>query len=891
MEKDKNKPTIHDLQALDDFALPQSLRLLRMIEKLGLKPDTIEGLRRSILVEDTPKERSAPNKHDGRLGAKGPEGPQFGIDEITGSISVPVNPFQERRPTRGASLAEHTNPAAAPATVEAARAATARLDHALEAELKLRQKIETEQNWAAFRHEAWQLFDAFPRPEMAARLVDLALLYGSVSDLEEVLGSLLKEDIQFYTLIDGELRSHLVVKLWQAERWAVLDGLMFRKEIQLRLLPLERLYGCWSFIRAGETEKAFKYFRRYDREIWAAQKEFGAILKRSDSELALALGQYALSDGDEAMAVRLLESIHQKAPEFQKALDLLLEIRIDRDESGLCPYGQKLQRELDWRARVALLDSFLLRMQRFEASSPKDRAALNELLKDPLRWVPEQPEAWQAMAEILLQYHQLEYLLPQITALFTQKACQFHKPAFDHALWAPVRAYIFPDPIKTWFWHSVAMLHEFVWGQGQNENLLWESRKSYREAADHSAKVLPLNWTQLHRNLLQWVSKTERLQEPSRVRLMLLVRLVGEGKDIDEQDVCNFLVQVAQPSPEVIKALESLARERNQWGLELFILDRKAQGLHYINQDLARTWQLGGALKRFDLCWRVATVLKHRMVLNEQLERHWQICGERRRDFAILELNEAQVRKVIQGFDGHERKLVEGLVTVGPLIPELLASLHPQLTPIKKPKTLTEAEDEIHNALEKITWMPKPKRFFSSNPSGMWHPKPPFFASLLDTKWSLLYVSLAQRLGITAWDWQLSLLHHQIESIIPRMMRGAETPSHSKVGRWLRSLTPAQRKAWYELAQQSRRFDDEEAQSIISRFIARLTTTLLQDHSLALQTLEKMRAPLRLRWDLEHWIVSEAYGELRRTLGHFTIGQFPEEIYSTAVLASPKSSS
>jgi hypothetical protein len=307
-----------------------------------------------------------------------------------------------------------------------------------------------------------------------------------------------------------------------------------------------------------------------------------------------------------------------------------------------------------------------------------------------------------------------------------------------------------------------------------------------------------------------------------------------------------------------------------------------------VNQDLGRIWQLGAALKRYDLCWRVATVLKHRLVLNEQLERHWQICGERRRDFAILDLTEAHVRKLVHSFDGHERKLVEGILTVGPLIPELLASLHPQLTPVKKPKALSEVEDDVHNALDKMNWMPKPKKIYSPNPSGLWQPKPPFFSSLLDSKWSLLFVALAQRLGITAWDWQLSLLHHQIESIIPRMMRGAETPAQGKVGRWLRSLSPAQRKAWYELAQQSRRFDDEEAQGIMSRFLARLTTTLLEDHAQALQGLEKMRAPLHLRWDLEHWIVSDVYGELRRSLGHFTSGQFSEEIYLTPVLSPPK---
>ncbi|MDQ3232206.1 MAG: hypothetical protein M3Q07_10330, partial [Pseudobdellovibrionaceae bacterium] len=276
MEKDKIQSVAPTVQSSDEFSLPQSARLLRMIEKLGLKPDTIEGLRRSILVDDT-------QAKDSRPGAHGKPAPQFATDEVTGTISVPIAVQPEPRPTRGAVLADHTHSTQPLPTMENAKAATTRLDHALEAELKLRHKVEAEQNWAAFRQEAWQLFEAFPRPEMAARIVDLALLYGSVSDLEEVLGSFLKHDVQFYTLIDGDLRSHLVVKLWQAERWAILDGLMFRKDLQLRLLPIERLYACWSFIRAGEAEKAFKFFRRYDREIWAAQKEFGALLKRSES--------------------------------------------------------------------------------------------------------------------------------------------------------------------------------------------------------------------------------------------------------------------------------------------------------------------------------------------------------------------------------------------------------------------------------------------------------------------------------------------------------------------------------------------------------------------------------------------------------------------------------
>ena len=783
-----------------------------------------------------------------------------------------------------------SSPAAYPLKVSSPEASpqprpAPRLDLAMEAELKLRKKIEGEQSWTAFRAEAWQLYESFPRPDMAARLLELVFLYGSAAELEEVLGSLQRDTVEFYTLVDANIRIHLVIKLWQAKRRTILDGLLFRKDLSLRLLPLERLYCCWSLVATDEGAQAYKYFKRYDQEIWNAQKLYGAQIKQSESVLALALGRLALQADDEPTAIKLLESVSKHSEEFQPALDILLELRVERDANGLCAYGQKLQKELDWRGRLALLDSFLLRIQRYEAGAPKDRAALNELLKEPLKWFPETPEAWQGLAEVLLEYQQLEYLLPHILHIFQQRAVQFNKPAFDHALWSEVRKHDFGEEIRNWFWQSVALLHEFTWGLGQNEALLWESRRQYREAREHAGKELPLSWQQLHKGLLQWIAKTDRLDEAARQRLLVLTKLMGDTQEISEADICAYLGQVAHPTQEVMAALENLARERQQWGLESFILDRKAMMLHYTNQDLARLWHLGYRLKRHDQCWRVASLLRSRHVLHESLDRHWSICGEKKREFTVHELQSSHLKKIITSFDGYDRRLAEALVTIGPVIPELLSILNQHLVPLKKVRGLSEAEVEIHQVLEKMDCIAQPKRLLSSNPSGMWPSKPPFFASLLDTKWSLVFMALAQRLGIPTWDWQLSLLHHQIETIIPKMTRGAELPMSGKVGRWLRALSPQQRRAWYDLAQLAKRFTDEEAQVLMARLLAKIATAMLPDHPLALNSLEKMRAPLRLRWDLEHWIASEIYGEVRRSLGTVSLGQYPEDIFASHPLA------
>ncbi|MBC7659739.1 MAG: hypothetical protein H7249_08525 [Chitinophagaceae bacterium] len=759
------------------------------------------------------------------------------------------------------------------------------VDQAVEAEMVLRQKIERFQNWSGFKAEAWKLYEHYPRPDTAARMVELALMYGNALELEDVLLNLGRTSIDFYNTIPAQSRIQIVIKLWQAKRTDFMDQFLFRKDLILKLIPIERWYCCWSMIDRGQNDQAYRWFKRSDSEIWAMQKQYGSVMNRTESHLALVLGQSAMYAEDEKLALRFLESIPQNASEFAKAIDILLELRVERDEKGFCVYGQKLNRELDWRARIGLLDSFLLRIQRVEHTAPKERAALNSLLADPLRWVPETADAWQLMAEMLLQYAGLEKLLPNVLRTFSDRSLTYAKPPLEHALWSGVLDHDFRSPVKTWYWRSIALLHDFALGIGQDEKKLWEARHLYYEALSHEGKPLPLSWQQLHRGLTQWISKSDRLDEPGRIRLLLMAKLCGETREVSEEDVTTYLTVVQQPSSEVLQTLEDLARDRGQWGLELFVHGRNAALLHHTNRTLNRVWELGGMLKRNDLCWRAATLLHTRQALSPEIERHWVICGEKRREFPIVALTDVHVKRIIQTFEGYERRLIESLVAVGPLVPELLASLNEHLIPIKKGKALTKGEIEVQEALDALPWLVPARKQFSANPSGLWQTKPVFFSNLTDSKWSTLFVGIAQRLGITAWDWQLSLLNQQIETLIPKMSRTtAESAGGGKIGRWLRSLNPHQRKAWYELAQMAKRFDDLKAQEVLGRFLAILTTSLHQDHGSALQNLERMRAPLRLRWDLENWIVSDAYTDIRKMLGSHAIGNFPEEVFRHSAL-------
>ncbi|RZA24284.1 MAG: hypothetical protein EOP10_10345 [Proteobacteria bacterium] len=874
----------------------ESVRVLRLAERLSLSLETMDKLKNIIF---------GPHGRDvSAIEARQTVEPEVWDELKTRSTSTSLKAYpavemiEESEIARLKTIYQTSEPVVAPPPVALETKSPSlplsqpqlmRREERNSDELLLRKKIEASPIFTDFRGDAYRLFEKYPRPDVAGRLIELALMYGTVDDLIDSLRNITMATGEYYPLITVETRDRILLRLWTAKHTSFMDQFYFRKDLILVLTPMERWYITWSLLEQGKHDHLYRWYKRNEHEIWAMQKLFGPRLQKSESELTFAIGSAAFRMDDEDLALKMLESIPKSASEFSRAIDLLLDVRVERDDRGLSSYELRLSRELDWNARLGLFDSFLLRAQQLQQLAPRDRAALNALLVDPLRWFPESAEALNLVAQMLLHFSDLEKAFPNLLKLFHSNALQFQKPALEHALWTPVLTHDFGQPDRTAYWRSMAMVHSFALGLGQEEKKLWQAREIYFEAQGYEAptKILTISWSDLHKALVQWISKSDRLDEADRKRLSMMAKLCGESREISDTDIRTYLADVSEPNLEVLETLQALARDRKQEDLELFILGRKAQVLHHTNSALARIWDIGVAQKKNDLSWRTATLLHVRQQLGPELEKPWLIVGEKRREFPMLHLSPEQLKVLCSTFDGNERKLVEAVVNVGPLIPELLASLNPNLLPQKRTRAISKTETEVFEFLEAADWLPSPKKQYGLNAGGLWQTRPPFFSNLTDGKWCGIFVGLSQRLGLNAWDWQLSLLNQQIEALIPRMTRSSETLQASKVGRWLRSLTPSQRKSWYDLAQVSKKFEDEQAQAILGRFLAILTTTLYQDHIAALATLERVRAPLRLRWDTENWIVSLAYGEIRKGLGSHTITRFPDNVYRMAVL-SPK---
>ena len=152
-----------------------------------------------------------------------------------------------------------------------------------------------------------------------------------------------------------------------------------------------------------------------------------------------------------------------------------------------------------------------------------------------------------------------------------------------------------------------------------------------------------------------------------------------------------------------------------------------------------------------------------------------------------------------------------------------------------------------------------------------------------DSDWSLVLMTYAEKLGLNLFGWQMSRFHRLTDGLISSMSRGQEKVLTGRVGKWLRSLSPLQRKSWYEFAKHASHMNDEKAYEILLIFLIRISSTSFQNHLLAFETIDKMRVPLRVRRSFENWLVSSQYTELRMNLRSQSHMAIPESYRESTI--------
>lgn len=723
-------------------------------------------------------------------------------------------------------------------------------------ELELQKLVQIGSSFADMRKVLGKIYRNNDSPRFQARLVELAFLHGSVSDIVSVLKFLVVSDKEFYLHINTDIRKRILVLLQNKGSDASLrDVLLLYKNADLT--DAERLYVFRLLDKLQVPSELLVYFDQYHDQIQSAAQNQNADI----NTIYLTMGKSALRIGYLDGCRKFLGKIDPQSPKYRTALRLLL---IPPTKNATNQVLRKILAEKKWENRLILLDQYLVDAESKNPLTDKERPALNAVLEDPLSLVPRVSEAWLQLSKLLVRHHKQLPCYPNLYHVFQQHKFVFFGPGLDSALWYGFLDYEAKDKIHALL-QGIACIHHYV-GCGSNaEKSLWKGKMLVEEQGGL--------WSELYGEALRFVQKTRVIPRVQRHKMLQQLRVACPATDLLLSDVRDYLPVCT--SRYVLSVLKIVVHRRQDYDLELKIIRRQSDLAHFRNLDLDRIWSIAIRKEYSDLAWLTASVLNARRALHPLVRNVWQICGEKRSEYPLCTPNDKTIKACGAGFGTDEQKFLTAFFTVGALIPSLFARLDPRARVYRRAASKrgeggsvahSKRIEKFLNSVDQLA--PAQKNYYFSYDGMLSRIQqiPIFIRNVPDSVWGLLFVRLVERLSLNLWSWQLTTLVGLIDKVIPRFLtRNSFTV---KAMAWLGTLTPEQRDAWNIFTTIARKMPDPQAKELLGSFICRLTTCMYQNHYQALLSLQLMQVPLPFIWNLEKFILSAEYLQLRKQLGN-----------------------
>lgn len=715
-------------------------------------------------------------------------------------------------------------------------------------ELELQRLVQEKAAFAAMRPVLAKLYAYDRSPRFQAQLIELAFLHGSAQEVMEMLKFLATGNKDFYLHINSTVRAQLL-KICNVEGSPLADMLLLQRHRE-ELGAAERLYILQVLSKLNVPSELLVYFEQHRDELIAT-----ATAQQLDvDELYLLLGKAALQTGYLDGCRKLLSQINQQSPAYRNALRILL-IPPTKDASNRVL--QSIRAEQKWENRILLLDRYLATAAVTNPLTDRDRPALNAVLSDPLSLLPRTTTAWTALSQLLVRHRQQLTNYPDLYRVFEQQRDVFHSAGLSSALWYAFLTLDAKDRTHRQL-RGIAHIHHYVNCGSDNEKALWRAKTILAELGETAL------WQQLHTEALRFVQQSKVIPVTQRQKMLRQLRVACHGRELARSEVSAYLPICT--SRYVLTMLEKSMRAQDEYALELDIIWRKANLAHLQNCDLDRIWTLATKLSWSDLAWRTATVINARQALQTRVRGVWQISGEKRSAYP-LSWRDTAVQLCTAGFTTDEQKFLTAFFDIGAMIPSLFARLDPRARSYRRTRDDPQHRN-IENFLNTIAPLAIGERSYYFSSDGILarnQQLPLFIRNMPDTVWSTLFARLAERLSLNLWSWQLSVLLTLVEKVLPRFITRSKITSRGLT--WLRNLNPQQRHAWNTFVATASRISNTRGEELLGAFLCRLTTCMYQNNYQALLSLQLMQAPVSYIWNLEKFVVSTQYFQLRKQLG------------------------
>ena len=743
----------------------------------------------------------------------------------------------------------------------------------------LSQLIAKESPWVRLRPLALKVLSMAPSEKMAAWYCELCFLQAGVEEAAEAVRHYISWfSLDFYRQIHPRIREKVLSQLILKGCMAPLGSFLAQSSSEAWFRPLEKAVVFLWLGNEKRDEEAFSLFQNDHEEILkvSGQSATESFLPSAGGFL-LRAARIGLSTGRADEAASLCKRIAPADPEYKEALILLNR----SGKSGECFNRSDLRKDLlaaaDQKERIEILKAFMIRTRQKGRDLTGDWINLNGLCKEIPRWFDASPRTLERLSYLFIEMYNLSELLDGYWSFFSSGSVKFLTEAQEIARWSPFVLAELPDTSELRYFRGLALLRLCIHGEYKalaQDEAVFQARELIQGAlsglSDSCRPDYP-SWDAIWRTTVAYVGGSAALAPAKKEFLISLLQAAKSRCNMIAHDVEKYLKhpQAKPPVKALAQFLEEAGKQQSlDWEL-LTLMKMPGRFCCYTLSELNRIWYIAARQGLADLGWRCLSVVAARKKIPSILEKHHLLSGERRSSHPWKIPGARELDSCFLGFSPEQSRLVWACLKVGPRLPQLLSKTSsavsiPGASRIKK---VFERSSRAASILNGFRWLQNsPDYCAGGRMAADGTPIPAFCEALPGNFWTSLVCEISARMSPGAWRWRTRELCSMIRDVQPlRRHHWKPLPDQDEgpLNRWLKGLNSEQRNAFYDLSQVCARIDSEEGFYALAVFVCRLATVIYPDHYGALKSLQEMRAPAFVTWELEKWILSPGYTRIR----------------------------
>ncbi len=729
---------------------------------------------------------------------------------------------------------------------------------------QLEDLIQADRPWKEFSELAWREYTLDPTDRHAAKLVELAFLHGSHEDILSCFERLLnlgKES--FYLHLDNVLRQKLISfffhsRLQDRFLW-MLERAMTSSKSSVQLGDQEKALLILMKVKTKNHHQVLNLLKEVKEPFLEQMDELCSKLNLEPTRIRLDIATLAIKCGDDRFAIDLLSPITFDSQHYKEAMSVLRQARQSAYHENHTKFFAKFAKSSNSK-RIEILKTKLKELNDHRDKTEISEISMMDKLFSKLNVLTFNDEQLSMLFKNIVQHKELCTLIPSLFEPIRLKHADFgsHLKFFRPFKTLP------SEPGIISYMQGVSGLHHFFQLEGVfNEKILWEYRKQVMNNHIGVEKYGFEDWNTLVDLLIQRVSKREYADEKEKNQFIRALAISKTADQINLQTVHEYLENTEIPEISVLRELRKLPIAQNNSELKFQLTQKFIPVANKSDGSLIEVWKVAAELEKHDLAWRVASVMESRGELPEQMYHAWRVSGESRSIYTGNQLQKSDLYPCLTGFEDLQKSFIKSLFHFQDDIAGLVRSLGYATEKHKYFKLMeSPLQMQAYQLIDQIMPFPKYRTvLLRSGQEPTFVYAPPFCKMMPDNLWSHVFAMLCERLNLRLFNWNHAALADLCHSL-PQISK-TNHKATVKYMKWFRSLSLESKEVWQNLPWTVNQLDQAGLTESVQKFAARVTTLILSNHPLAIDTSKKFGLPESVIRDLESWIMSKTYTQFR----------------------------